>query len=88
MTLFPDNHQIETNPKTISEAFNKFFSKAAKDIDNKIIPNNKTHKDYLHVSVVNSFFLTTINHEVIRKGIKWNYKTKRDINIKEYKKSV
>ena len=37
------NNQIETNPKTISKAFNKFFSKIAKDIDNKIIPTNNTH---------------------------------------------
>ena len=36
------NYQIETNPKTISEAFNKFFSTIAKDIDNKIIPIIKT----------------------------------------------
>ena len=43
--------QIETNPKTISEAFNKFFSTIAKDIDNKIIPTNKTNKDYLNASV-------------------------------------
>ena len=45
------NNQIETNPKTISDAFNKFFSTIAKDIDNKIIPTNKTHKDYLNVSI-------------------------------------
>ena len=40
------NNQKETNPKTISEAFNKLFPTIAKDIDNKIIPTNKTHKDY------------------------------------------
>ena len=39
------NNQIETNLKTISDAFNKFFSTIAKDIDNKIIPTNKSHKD-------------------------------------------
>ena len=49
------NIQIETNPKTISDAFNKFFSTIAKDIDNKIIPTNKTQKDYLNVS--NSKFI-------------------------------
>ena len=37
------SNQIETNPKTISDAFNKFFSTIAKDIDSKIIPTNKTH---------------------------------------------
>ena len=37
------NDQIETNPKTISEAFNKFFSTIAKDTDNKIVYTNKTH---------------------------------------------
>ena len=37
--------QIETNPKTISEAFNKFFSKIAKDINGKITPNTKTHEN-------------------------------------------
>ena len=47
------NSQIETNPKTISETFNKFFSPIAKDIDNKIIPTNKTHKDYLNASIIN-----------------------------------
>ena len=36
------NNQIETNPKTKSDAF-KFFSTIAKDIDSKIIPTNKTH---------------------------------------------
>ena len=36
------NSQIETYPKTISEAFNKFFSTIAKDIDNKIIPTNNS----------------------------------------------
>ena len=34
------NNQIKTNPKTMSEAFNKFLSTIAKDIDNKIIPIN------------------------------------------------
>ena len=57
------NNQIETNPKTISDAFNKFFSTIAKDIDNKIIPTNKTQKDYFNVSIVNSFYLTPINHK-------------------------
>ena len=59
------NNQTETNPKTISEAFNKFFSTIGKDIDNKFIPTNKTHKDYLHASIVNSFFLTPINDEEV-----------------------
>ena len=45
------NNQIETNPKTISNAFNNFFSTIVKGIDNKIIPTNKTHKDYLNVSI-------------------------------------
>ena len=38
------NNQIETNPKTISDAFNTFFSTIAKYIDNKIILTKKTHK--------------------------------------------
>ena len=64
------NNQIETNPKTISEAFNKFFSTIAKDIDNKVILSNKIHKDYLNASVVNSFFLTPINDEEVESLIK------------------
>ena len=64
------NNQIETNLKTISDAFNKFFSTIAKDIDNKIIPTNKTHKDYLNVSIVNSFFLTPVNHKELESLIK------------------
>ena len=64
------NNQIETNPKTISDAFNKFFSTIAKDIDNKIIPTNKTHKDYLNVSIVNSFFLTPINQKKLESLIR------------------
>ena len=64
------NNQIETNPKTISEDFNKFFSTIAKDIDNKIIPTNKTHKDYLNASIVNSFFLTPTNDEEVKSLIK------------------
>ena len=64
------NNQIETNPKTISEAFNKFFSTIAKDIDNKVILSNKIHKDYLNASVVNSFFLTPINDEEVESMIK------------------
>ena len=63
ITTLNINIQIETNPKTISEAFNKFFYSIAKDIDTKIIPTNKTHKDYLNASIVNSFFLTPINGE-------------------------
>ena len=47
------NNQIETNPKSISEAFNKFFSTIAKDIDNKVISTNKSCKDYLNALVVN-----------------------------------
>ena len=44
-------NQIETNPKPMSEAFNKFFSTIGKDIDKKIIFSNKIHKDYLNASV-------------------------------------
>ena len=62
--------QIKANPKTISDVFNSFFSTIAKGIDNKIIPTNKTHKDYLNVSIVNSFFLTTINQEELESLIK------------------
>ena len=47
------NNQIETNPKTISDDLNKSFYTIAKDIDNKIIPTNRTHKEYLNVSIVN-----------------------------------
>ena len=57
------NNQIETNPKTILDDFNKFLSTIPKDIDNKIIPTNKTYKDYLNVSIVNSFFLTPVNNK-------------------------
>ena len=64
------NNQIETKPKTISDTFNKFFSTIAKDMDNKIIPTNKTHKDYLNVSVVNSFFLTPVNRKELESLIK------------------
>ena len=64
------NNQIETNPKTILEAFNKFFSTIAKDIDNKIILTNKTHEDYLNASIVNSFFLTPIKDEEVESLIK------------------
>ena len=64
------NNQIEKNPKTISDAFNKFFSTIVRDIDNKIIPNNKTHKDYLNVSIENSFFLISINHKKLESLIK------------------
>ena len=64
------NNQIETNPKTISDAFHKFFSTIAKDIDNKIIPTNKTHKDYLNVSKANSFFLSSVNHKELESLIK------------------
>ena len=63
-------NQIGTNPKTISEAFNKFFSTIAKDIDNKIIHTNTTHKDYLNASIVNSFFLTPTNDEEVESLIK------------------
>ena len=61
---------METNPKTISKVFNKFFSTIAKDIDNKIIPTSKTHKDYLNTSIVNSFFLTPRNDEEVESLIK------------------
>ena len=64
------NNQIETNLKTILKAFNKFLSTVAKDIDSKIISTNKTHKDYLNASVVNSFSLTPINNEEVNSLIK------------------
>ena len=48
--------QIETNPKTIAEAFNKFFSTIAKDIDTKIMPTSKTYKGYLHATLIKLFF--------------------------------
>ena len=32
----------------MSEAFTKFFSAIAKDTDNKIIPTNTTHEDFLN----------------------------------------
>ena len=64
------NNQIETNPKTISDAFHKFFSTIAKDIDNKVNPNNKTHKDYLNVSKANLFFLSPVNHKELESLIK------------------
>ena len=55
------NNQIETEPDTISEAFNKFFSTFAKDVDNKIIPTNKN---------LNSLFLTPINDKGVELLIK------------------
>ena len=64
------NNQIETNPKTRSEAFNNFFFLTTTDTDNKIIPTNKTHKDCLNASIVNSFFLTPINVEKVELLIK------------------
>ena len=64
------NKQIKTNPKIISEAFSKFFSIIVKDVDNKIIPTNKIHKDYLNASVVNSLFLTPANDEEVESQIK------------------
>ena len=57
------NNQIDTNPKIISEAFNKFFSTIAKNIDHKIVPTNKTHKVYLNASVVHTLFITPTNDE-------------------------
>ena len=47
-----------------------FFSTLAKDIDNKIIPTNKTHKDYVIASIVNSFFVTPTNDEEVDSLIK------------------
>ena len=52
MTSLNKNNQIESNSKTISDTFNKFSSQLL-DIDSKFIPTNKTHKDYLNVSIVN-----------------------------------
>ena len=62
--------QTETNPKTISDAFNKFFSIIAKDIDNKFIPTKKTHKYSLNVSIAKLFFPAPINHEELESLIK------------------
>ena len=64
------NEQIETNPKTILEVFSKFFSITAKHIDNKITPTNKTTRDYLNASVVNLFFITSINDKEVEPLIK------------------
>ena len=51
--------QTENNPKTISEAFNVFFSQTAKDTDKKIIPANKTYEDYLYF-VSNKFSFSNL----------------------------
>ena len=80
------NNQIETNLKTILKAFNKFLSTVAKDIDSKIISTNKTHKDYLNASVVNSFSLTPINNEEVNSLIK---ETSRSLKYThQYKKTL
>ena len=55
------NNQIETNPKTIPDDFNKFFSTIAKDIDNKIILTYKTRKDYLNFSTTRIIMIKEIN---------------------------
>ena len=49
------NKEIETKPKTIIEVFSRFFSIIAKHVDNKVTPTNKTPRDYLNASVVDSF---------------------------------
>ena len=64
------SNQVETNPKTKSEAFNLFSSTIAKDIDEKIVPTNKNHKDYFNASIVHSFFLTLIKEEELELTIK------------------
>ena len=69
MTSLNKNNQIESNSKTISNAFNELSSQLL-DIDNKFIPTNKNHKDYLNVSIVNQFFLTPVNHKKIESLIK------------------
>ena len=51
--------QIENNPKTISEAFNVFFSETGKDTDKKNIPANKTYEDYLYF-VSNKFSFSNL----------------------------
>ena len=53
------NNQTENNPKTISEAFNVFFSQTAKDTDKKIIPANKTYEDYFYF-VSNKFSFSNL----------------------------
>ena len=68
------------------KAFNKFLSTVAKDIDSKIISTNKTHKDYLNASLVNSFSLTPINNEEVNSLIK---ETSRSLKYThQYKKTL
>ena len=51
------NNKTESNPKIMTETFNNFFVKIARDKDSKIIHTNTNYKDYLQDSVLNSFFL-------------------------------
>ena len=63
------NNQIKTNPKTMSEAFlTSFYRQLLKILITKLFP--LTHKYYFNVSIVNSFFLISINDEEVESLIK------------------
>ena len=51
------NTKTESNPKTMTEAFNIFFVTIDRNIDSKIIHTNSNYKDYLQDPVLNSFFI-------------------------------
>ena len=63
------NDKEETDPLTIADSFNTFFSTVAQKIENKIIKTDKHFKDYLKNPVHDSFFLRPTDPEEIKKEL-------------------
>ena len=65
-----DNCSVSSSNFCMSSLNWRFNPTIAKDSDNKIIPTNKTNRDYSNASIVNSFFLTPVNHKELESLIK------------------
>ena len=57
-TAITVNNETVTNPSDIANAFNKYFAKAAIDIQSSIRFSEKKYYDYLPLLNIESFFIT------------------------------
>ena len=66
------NNQTITDPKHIANSFNSFFSSIAKKIEDKIIPTDVSHMEFLKDTTRNtdSFFVEAVTPEEIEDQIK------------------
>ena len=72
-TCITDNNKSVTDPKDISDSFNKYYTTIADDIlAKRKYGGNKSHKDYLHNPLPNSFVIFECDQKEIEELISLN----------------